>query len=514
MLVKKENQRESSKGLKRKMASFENSNLTELFSYEVCKIKVKQIIPAFYIIKIQQDIYQQINESLLPPSYLPLGKINNFVGRINTLSRLNEAYFENECKIIILSSCAGMGKSTIANEFGLHFKAKKSHYYVYWMKSDKKNIEIEFKSFGNSLEIQDEYLRDREILMRQINSRLNKLNKEKILFIFDNCDDYQSIECYLNNLPSNVLILITTRDSMLFNDIGERNDQIDHLIVEPFDENECKDFIRKNLGNRLKNDQDLSRLVELIEYERKKIRPYLLNNIIAFIKLKIGLTRDLGEFLARAHNDTRNSMFNDDKLLNEIIITNRNAWTILIYSSYLDPDFISIEIFTQLLNIDEEQVDDSIQFLTRLSLVKLEELEDDNRQLTFRMHRTLQEEIHQYLQATNEQEMNEIISEYVSVLRRILSKNKEFQKDEGLFKNTYYYNIKSLVDNVFKSSFITDEIKAELRFNFGNYNFNLEKYSESLKHYEICLSFYENDRNKYLEIANILNNMGETYDKI
>lgn len=163
-----------------------------------------------------------------------------------------------------------MGKSTIANEFGLHFKAKKSHYYVYWMKSDKKNIEIEFKSFGNSLEIQDEYLRDREILMRQINSRLNKLNKEKILFIFDNCDDYQSIECYLNNLPSNVLILITTRDSMLFNDIGERNDQIDHLIVEPFDENECKDFIRKNLGNRLKNDQDLSRLVELIEYERKK----------------------------------------------------------------------------------------------------------------------------------------------------------------------------------------------------------------------------------------------------
>lgn len=433
------------------------------------------------------------------------------MGREDTLDKIDKSFSHN--KVFILSSCAGMGKSTIANEFGYRFKAKNSKNYVFWMKSDEKNIESEFKNFAFNLDILIDHQTNQETLVKQISHKLNSLEDEKILLIFDNCDNYQNIACYLYNFPENVFILVTTRDGTLFESIQQI---ADHFIVEPFEENESLDFIKKNLGNRLKTDQDLLRLFSLVSlnFENKKIRPYLLNNMIAFIKLKIGLIKDAGRFIEKAFQDIKIKMFNEqDQLFNELINSNKPTWSLLTFSSFLDPDFVPIKIFTQLLQIDEDQLDMSIQFLTRLSILKVEEIENET---GLRMHRSLQQEIQQYLKIKSKKnELNAIISKYVEILTHILSDCKESLKSKNLNKQTYYYNVKALTENILKEeSYVSNEAKANLRFNFGNYNFNLEKYEEALKYYENSLYFYKQAEKKYSEISNTLNNMGETYDHI
>ena len=209
-----------------------------------------------------KDIYQQVNENILPPSFLP-ACIKNFVGREEILERMSEALFEYNTQIIILSAFAGVGKSTVANKFGFSFKEKNSTNYVFWMKSDGNNLDNEFRYFASKLEIHTDFQRDKEILTREINNRLHNLN-EKILFIFDNCDNHRNVSSYLNNLPENIFVLITTRYSTLAENI---NLDSKHIILEPFEEKESFNFIRKRFGKRLKDENDIIELVNLIQLE-------------------------------------------------------------------------------------------------------------------------------------------------------------------------------------------------------------------------------------------------------
>ena len=289
-------------------------------------------------------MYQQVNESILPPSFLP-ACIKNFVGREEILKRMNEAIFEKGIQIIILSAFAGVGKSTVANKFGYTFKEKNSNNYAFWMKSDENNLDNEFRYFSSKLEIHADFQRDKEILIREVNNKLHKL-EEKILFIFDNCDNHVNVASYLNNLSENIVVLITTRDSTLAEQL---NLDSEHIVLEPFDENESFDFIRNSFGKRLKNENDIIELVDLIDISKQKIRPYILNKMVAFVKLKIGPIKSMKSFIEKAklNQDVAMILFGNDELFfSELITADNETWEILKYSSFLDPDFIPIRIYT------------------------------------------------------------------------------------------------------------------------------------------------------------------------
>jgi tetratricopeptide (TPR) repeat protein len=457
-------------------------------------------------------MYQQVNESILPPSFLP-ACIKNFVGREKILKRMNEAIFEKNIQIIILSAFAGVGKSSVANKFGYTFKEKNSNNYAFWMKSDENNLENEFRYFSSKLEIHTDFQRDKEILIREVNNKLHKL-EEKILFIFDNCDNHENLASYLNNLPENIFVLITTRDSTLAEQLNINSDS-EHIVLEPFEENESFDFIRNSFGKRLKNENDIIELVDLIDISKQKIRPYILNKMVAFVKLKIGPITSMKSFIEKAklNQDVAKIIFGDDELFfSELITGDNETWEILKYSSFLDPDFIPIRIYTEMLEFNEEKMNVSVEKLQKLSLIKVEETENDT---GLRIHRTLQAEIQKYLKTQNENEINTIITKFIHLLNAILSDTHDELSFKSLKNQVYFYNVVNMIEKIFKSSIISDEIKTILRFKLGNYNFALGKYLDAKQYYETVLDYYKrtNDENK-LRTANVLDNLGETYNRL
>ena len=138
---------------------------------------------------------KDFEKSKLPANDLP-GRIENFTGRESILERINKAFVENKNKIVVLSSYAGIGKSSIANEYACQFIAKQSDHFAYWMKSDGNNIDLEFEKFAKYCQINRNDVESKQEFTRRLKNKLFDLN-EKILFIFDNCDNPQSISSYI-----------------------------------------------------------------------------------------------------------------------------------------------------------------------------------------------------------------------------------------------------------------------------------------------------------------------------
>ncbi len=163
--------------------------------------------------------------------------------------------------------------------------------------------------------------------------------------------------------------------------------------------------MKKNLDNKENemqdkqiskfNEEDLIELLTLIGFSN---RPYVLNKFAALIKLKTeskSLKTLINEYKDEKVNDFR-KIIQEDELFDLLVTKEPSSWKILIYSSFLDPDFIPIEIFTEMLNVNEEELADAIDLLKRISIVNKEEAEHF---VGLKLHRALQDEIQQYLKA-------------------------------------------------------------------------------------------------------------------
>ena len=82
-----------------------------------------------------------MKDLILPASNLPT-RIENFVGRISILNKIDEYIFEKKKQIIIFTSFAGTGKTSIANRYGYMFLKKNKNNFFYWMKSDANNLDL------------------------------------------------------------------------------------------------------------------------------------------------------------------------------------------------------------------------------------------------------------------------------------------------------------------------------------------------------------------------------------
>jgi tetratricopeptide (TPR) repeat protein len=216
---------------------------------------------------------------------------------------------------------------------------------------------------------------------------------------------------------------------------------------------------------------------------------------------------------AKLNQDVARIIFGNDELFFcELITADNETWEILKYSSFLDPDFIPIRIYTEMLGFNEEKMNVSVEKLQKLSLIKVEETENDT---GLRIHRTLQAEIQKYLKTQNENEINTIITKFIHLLNAILSDTHDELSFKSLKNQVYFYNVVNMIEKIFKSSIISDEIKTNLRFKLGNYNFTLGKYLDSKHYYVTVLDYYKrtNDENK-LRTANVLDNLGQTYNRL
>ncbi|WP_341794292.1 tetratricopeptide repeat protein [Rickettsia endosymbiont of Rhinocyllus conicus] len=178
------------------------------------------------------------------------------------------------------------------------------------------------------------------------------------------------------------------------------------------------------------------------------------------------------------------------------------------YSAYLDPDFISIDIFKKLFLVSEEKLQEPIKRLEELSLMNL--IRQDE-QAGLQLHGLVQFAVKRYADRHKEHAMDkkEVFVRLIEVLDNLFpSVTNEPSKDWENAKLIYPHVIKIL--NIHKLS------KASLYKKVGYYNDHiLCKFKESLEYHEEALKRYRvlySGNHPYIVIS--LKNIGIAYQKL
>ena len=128
------------------------------------------------------------------------------------------------------------------------------------------------------------------------------------------------------------------------------------------------------------------------------MRPYILTKLVGIIKLVIeDIFGSFGLFLEQ-YNNNRNEMIDDlmkeDKLFELLQQYHENVLNILYYSSYMDPDFIPGNMFTEILKLESKVISTGVTELKSKLLISQEQKEKIK---GIKIHRSFQEEIKMYL---------------------------------------------------------------------------------------------------------------------
>ena len=389
------------------------------------------------------------NARLNFPSYLPEIR-NDFVGRENELENL-DFHFKNN-QIVALSAFAGTGKSTLALEYSYRAK-KKENILVRWFNADSiEKFEVDYKNFADLIDI--------KVAKKNINYIIQKLNFQlevsglKTLFVFDNLEEMSYVKSFLNGLPLNVKILITTRNQLYDNLLVTLN-------LEPFDLNEAQTYVNKNLKDRIDAKQ-MNRIIQMSKSNTNQVLPIKIERVIFYIKenfiSNIDTLLDNIQFYDY-HNNRVEFM-----LLFEIRIQYPEAFLILQYCSFLNPDFIPLNILVELDKqsfSNELETQNKIKQLNKLSLVTTI---NKNKKFGVKIHRLVQEEV-RYLTEKNEKDTNytnnmEIFNQIVECLESLFEKANN---DPSSWKQNedYYLQALTLMQNL-NDDTVMDKLKNDL----------------------------------------------------
>jgi len=316
---------------------------------------------------------------------MPVSKIQNldpnFIDRENFLKEIREAFGEK--KITALSAAAGTGKTELAIKYGQEFLTKNQFNLVYYMQSSGNKLDWEFKDFADQLQVHlnpsvyenKNSTQFKQGLISRISTIINS-SEYRILFIFDNCDNYDCAAIYINQLKlvKNTAILLTTRDPEFCKNL---KNECRIVKLEPFNKNESFEYLKLVMNDQTEsnNSDTLEKLLDLIEFE--KIRPYYLKKFVSFVLLKVGHTSTLSKFINEFRNnreDLMNMLYNDsDNTIFKMMNENENSFILIKYAAFLDPDFIPVDIFTKVFSIEKCDLENYINVLLKLSLISVEE---------------------------------------------------------------------------------------------------------------------------------------------
>jgi len=441
-------------------------------------------------------LYNQV----LPPSKLPT-RNQNFIGRKEYLDQIDNALTKGNKQVIILSSFSGTGKSSIANETGHVFNDRSFNHFVYWMGSDKNNLDEEFRKFAFDLNVvtEDEKLKKPiEFIIKKIELEIKSNHlSEQFLFIFDNCDSIENTNQYLDLIIQdstfkNLKFLITTTISSPFDKLkdytrGCIRNYTQTFIIEPFNANESIEFIKTNLSNAVKNEE-LNQLINLLDFEKEKFRPTLLNKLIAWVKLKLKSTTNFKNIIDEfKEKGIKQAEILDEELFQDLVKKEAKAWKVMMNCSFLDPDLSPISIYTGLFEFEENELFDAADVLKELSLISIEE-DDEGEEYGIKIHRSLQNETKKYLETEHFSDYNHTLIEQLKSLFGVF---KEENKCNIWNKRKYYKNFKYIVENSFEQKNLnTDNLEILDEKSEQNSNEN-QITIENIKNSEIKVNLAE-----------------------
>ena len=457
--------------------------------------ETKKILEDYNVYAFNKSIKATIDiNSNLPPL-----STYNLIIRNEILQQIEKDL--NERKFVAICAFAGTGKTTLAIKYGREQidDAKK---IVRFIKADSAyKIAEAYIQFAKEFGIYTIGEKGEDIT-RLIHENIAKLNSN-ILFIFDNVEAYKDIELYLksmmNILKDKVQVIITTKNNNL-------SDDIKNIKLPPFNKNEAIAYLKISLGNRL-NDEDINDLIEELG-NKDEVLPYSLSKAVAYLKENILFkVKDYINYLHNSKDEHAGTI-----LLLEILEKSPIAWQILQYSAYLDPDFISIDIFKELFLLDKEKLQEPIKKLESLSLMNLVRQDGYN---GLQLHGLVQSTVKRYVNKHKEHAIDEqkICTKLTTVLDNLFPPLTNVPGEDWENAKIFYpHIIKILNDNIR----IDKSRKAILYQKLGNYNeYILCKFTESLEYDKKALKiFQELYQQNHPDIAQSLNNIGLGYYKL
>jgi len=383
----------------------------------------------------------------------------------------------SEKKFIVITSLPGSGKTTIANKIGWEWLKVSHSHFVYWIKSDEANLDCEFNKFASYIDVIRKDHQKLNTFIECINNKLSKLER-KILFIFDNCESFKSIEPYTSLCynSENVNFLLTSRDGSLSNYFKiSQLFRVDAMIPE-----ECFQYLEISLHSIVER-KDLKALIKRFGFSvNQRIRPYALDKIIAHVRLKHADIRAVG-FRCWIKGRNNNQIDTFDDLINILINVNQSSWEILKLSLFLDPDFIPYDFFTEKKSLFKiESATESIAKLAEFSLIKNAGING------FQLDRSLQEEILANLSRRNDTE-NNINKLKTNFIEKFVEK---FQFDTR-YKSTAHFSSYKMIAKYFLNDNETSDSIAKFFLSLADFICKNYEKKESIPYYEKSLSIFK-----------------------
>ena len=443
--------------------------------------------------------------------------IQRLLGAEETIfSRLDNIL--KKCGYALITAPGGSGKSSCVTEYAYRMKDLGTEVIFFGSDSIDK-IYQRYIELANELKIPVEGQK-KEVLIRMVNKEL-ALKDKNLLFIFDNSKSYNEIKDYIDKLPTGAKYVITSRNNILVNNI----DKFQHIELEPhFDNKSAKSYLQKALKNRDVTDAEIDLLLGTVIPSPLKLSLMVgwfyneenkLKTVDKYIDLYKGGNFDKPEFTL---------------LFDDLIHANSfRTVPIMQYVSYLDPDFISIEILKQLLHIDDNKLSEDIKHLQSQSLIKLVRKKETG-EIGVKIHRDIQKDIIEFITRHDEQRENMslkqtsfVYQQLSKVLSELMPKVNKYHDENWQVAKLIYPHAAKVLKLIDESKDDNQELfdqnnsnnilrqKAELLNKLGLYNFNIAYDSKAaLQCYEEAELIYT-DLGEKTKKAELLVNKGWCY---
>jgi hypothetical protein len=310
-------------------------------------------------------------------SYIPESEITNFIRHDDEAQKLADIL--KTSKLAIISGIPGVGKSSFAAEYGR--SQDKAGVKAFWFNSDTlSKVETQYLTLAKQLGITLDKEGPIEV-MRLVHSKIESM-KIPVLFIFDNVEkeSYEHIKPYLNDLPKQAKVIITTRHSNLDGSPETKT----KISLKGLTKQEAMQYVKNSdIKNKATNDKEVA---ELVDYwaAGEEVLPFDLQGAISSIKKdSSGGIKDYLELVKKYPRDEARTA-----IIQKLLSKSELAWPMLQYTSRLDPDFISIDILAKLFVVDRSALNAPIDALESLSAVQI--VHDSNGNAGLKMHRSTQ----------------------------------------------------------------------------------------------------------------------------
>lgn len=431
-------------------------------------------------------------------SELPLHSIQNYIEPRGIFKKIDEALQLN--KSAVITGFSGTGKSSCALQYA--YRLKDEGALVRWFdSSSKEKLFAEYKDFAESIRI--DLGKNQKVLINIVNGELSRYGK-RILLIFDNVENNADINDFILNLPNNVSIIITPKNSEL--SLVTKNQIIE---LEPFSKNEAIKYMNEVSDLKITQDQKamlVQKFSIALNVGGSLISPLRLSITVSYLEEKLKYLDDVSD---KEFSQLIEGFDNIEKLSNTILQSIKQedlkTWELLQYIQQLDPDFITINFVKELIGQEENIWRNSVQKLTNLSLAKV--VRKDN-SVGLRVHRLVQDDIRRC--GLEKLPKDKITNNLLEALNKLLPTVTDVPNKDWQLATNLLISMTAVLKKE-NDKEINDQLHAQLYDKIGSYHQHvLNDHGKSLEYYKKAYVIYKSihsDEN-HENLVTSLHNLG------